>query len=143
MISSHSLKLQNGSLIIRCSLVSYPEHSFLGRKVLLYCKGCSRYILGSTTSGITVETYSFLVGIGKPNFDNTTSWLYHHIGLVGRVFTNAPKDRVSIPGWVIPKFEKRVIDTSLLNTQHYEVRIKVKVEQSTERSSALPYTVVL
>ena len=31
---------------------------------------------------------------------------------------------------------------SLLNTQHYKVRIKGKVEQSTERSSALPYTPV-
>ena len=31
-----------------------------------------------------------------------------------------------------------VIDTSLLNTQQYKVRIKGKVEQSRERSSALP-----
>ena len=29
-----------------------------------------------------------------------------------------------------------VLDTSLLNTQHYWVRIKGKVEQSRERSSA-------
>ncbi len=32
-----------------------------------------------------------------------------------------------------------VLDTSLLNTQHYKVDIKGKVEQSRERSSALPY----
>ena len=31
-----------------------------------------------------------------------------------------------------------VLDASLLNTQHYKVRIKGKVEQSRERSSALP-----
>ena len=31
-----------------------------------------------------------------------------------------------------------VLDTSLLNTQQYEVRIKGKVEQSRERSSAFP-----
>ena len=31
------------------------------------------------------------------------------------------------------------LDASLLNTQHYKVRIKGKVEQSMERSSALPY----
>ena len=31
-----------------------------------------------------------------------------------------------------------VLDTSLLNTQQYKVRIKGKVEQSRERSSALP-----
>ena len=35
-----------------------------------------------------------------------------------------------------------VIDPSLLNTQHYKVRIKGKVEQSKERSSALSYTLV-
>ena len=33
-----------------------------------------------------------------------------------------------------------VLDTSLLNTQHYKARIKGKVEQSRERSSTLPYT---
>ena len=32
--------------------------------------------------------------------------------------------------------------TSSLNTQYYNVRIKGKVEQSRERSSALPYTLV-
>ena len=35
-----------------------------------------------------------------------------------------------------------VLDISLLNTQQYKVRIKDKVEQSRERSSALPYTSV-
>ena len=33
-----------------------------------------------------------------------------------------------------------VLDTFLLNTQQYKVHIEGKVEQSTERSSALPYT---
>ena len=37
---------------------------------------------------------------------------------------------------------KMVLDTSLLNSQHYKVRIKGKVEQSWERSSALSYTSV-
>ena len=35
-----------------------------------------------------------------------------------------------------------VLDTSLLNTQYYKVRIKGKVGQSREKSSALPYTSV-
>ena len=35
-----------------------------------------------------------------------------------------------------------VLDTSLLNTQQYKVRIKGKVEQSKEKSSALTYTSV-
>ena len=35
-----------------------------------------------------------------------------------------------------------VLDTSLPNTQQYQVRIKGKVQQSRERGSALPYSVV-
>ena len=64
------------------------------------------------------------------------------IGLVGRVFANGPGDRGSIPGRAIPKTLKMVLDTSLLNTQQCNVRIKGKVEQSRERSSALSYTLV-
>ncbi len=56
------------------------------------------------------------------------------------VFANGPGYRGSIPGRVIPKTFKMVLDTSLLNTQQYKVRIKGKVAQSMERSSALPYT---
>ena len=36
-----------------------------------------------------------------------------------------------------------VLDTSLINTQHYNLRIKGKVEQSKERSCTLPNTFVL
>ena len=61
-------------------------------------------------------------------------------GLVGRVFANDSGDRDSIPGRVIPKTLEMVLDTSLLNTQQYKVRIKGKMEQSWERSSALSYT---
>ena len=48
----------------------------------------------------------------------------------------------SIPGRVIPKTLKMVLDTSLLNTQQYKVRIKDIVEQSRENSSAFSYTSV-
>ena len=54
----------------------------------------------------------------------------------------SPGDLGSIPGRVIPKTQKIVFDAALLNTQHYKVRIKSKVEQSKVRSSALPYTLV-
>ena len=64
------------------------------------------------------------------------------IGLVVRVFANGSGNRGSIPGRVIPKTQKMVLDASLLNTQHYKVCIKGKVEQSKERSSTLPYTSV-
>ena len=52
------------------------------------------------------------------------------------------QDLGSITSRVIPKTLKMVLETSLLNTQQYKVRIKGKVEQSRERSSALPYTLV-
>ena len=60
--------------------------------------------------------------------------------LVAKVFANGPGDLGSIPGRVISKTLKMLLDTSLLNTQQYKVCIKGKVEQSRERSSALPYT---
>ena len=62
------------------------------------------------------------------------------IGMMVRVFTNGPGELVSIPGWVIPKTQKMVLDTSLLNTKHYKEWIKGKVEQTRERSSAIPDT---
>ena len=61
--------------------------------------------------------------------------------MIVRVFANGPGDLGSIPGRVIPKTQKMVLDVPLFNTQHYKVG-KGKVEQFTERSSALLYTVV-
>ena len=49
------------------------------------------------------------------------------IGLVGRVIANGPGNRGSIPGRLIPKTQKVILDASLLNTQHYKVRIKSKI----------------
>ena len=67
---------------------------------------------------------------------------YRDIGPAVRVFANGPGDLGSIPGRVIRKTLKMELDTTLLNTQHYKVRFKGKVEQSWEWSSALPYTLV-
>ena len=47
-----------------------------------------------------------------------------------RVFTICPGDLGLILSRVIPKTQKLVIDATLLNTQHYKVRVKGKVEQS-------------
>ena len=57
---------------------------------------------------------------------------------MSRVFANGSGDLGSIPGQVIPKTLEMVLDTSLLNTQQYKVRIKGKVEQSRERINTLP-----
>ena len=70
---------------------------------------------------------------------NVLFWCDRLIGQVGSVFANGPGDLGSIPGRVLPKTLKMVLDTSLLNTKQYKVRIEGKVEQFRERSSALPY----
>ena len=43
---------------------------------------------------------------------------------MSRVFANGLGDWGSIPAWVIPKTQKMVLDATLLNTQHYKIRIK-------------------
>ena len=64
------------------------------------------------------------------------------IGMMVRVFANGLRDLGSIPGRVIPKTQKMVLDALLLNTQHYKVWIKDKVKQSRGWSSTLSYTLV-
>ena len=54
---------------------------------------------------------------------------YQAIGLVVRMFANGPRDRCSIPGRVIQKIQRMVLDASLLKTQLYKIWIKGKVEQ--------------
>ena len=61
---------------------------------------------------------------------------------MSRVSATGPADQGAIPGRISPKTQKMVLDSTLLNTQHYKVRIKGKVEQSREWSSALSYTSV-
>ena len=61
---------------------------------------------------------------------------------MSRVFANGLGDWGSVPGRVMPKTQKMVLGATLLNTQHYKVRIKDKVGQSREWSSALSYTLV-
>ena len=68
---------------------------------------------------------------------HTVEWSNSYFSFV-RVFANGPGDLGSIPGRVIPKTLKMELDTTLLNTQHYKVRFKGKVEQSREWSSAPP-----
>ena len=84
----------------------------------------------------------------KKKVNERLPWLYFNlrtipdIGMIVRVFANGSGDLGSVPGRVIPKTQKMVLDASLLNSQRYKVRIKGKVEHSRERSSVLPYTLV-
>ena len=47
--------------------------------------------------------------------------------LIGLMFPNGQAGQVSYLGQVIPKTQKMVVTTFLLNTQHYQVGIKNKV----------------
>ena len=58
---------------------------------------------------------------------------------MNRVLANGLEERDSITCRVIPKTQKMELDAALFNTHHYKVRTNDKVEQSRERSSALPY----
>ena len=71
---------------------------------------------------------NLLSSFNKKEFELEMFVAYWLIGRVGRVFANGPGDLDSIPGCVIGKTLKTVLDTSLLNTQRYKVRIKGKVE---------------
>ena len=62
----------------------------------------------------------------------------YDIGLAVRVFANGPVDLGSIPGRVKPKTQKMVLDASLLNTHHYKVRSKGKMEISREGVAPSP-----
>ena len=96
------------------------------------------WVFGMTRPGIEFRSSGPLA--------NTTQLAYGPvkwaIGLMSRVFANGSGDLASIQGRVIPKTLKMVLDAALLNTQHYKMRIKGKVEQSREWSSTLPYTSV-
>ena len=50
----------------------------------------------------------------------------HPIGIMVRMFANGPEAQSSIPNQVIAKTQKMVLDSYLLNTQHYNVRIRGK-----------------
>ena len=100
-------------------------------------------------SGFNANQYSLLFSNFKGNelgqgsvFLTVSNWPYRAIGLMSIEFVNGPGDRGSIPGRVIPKTQKIVLDAALLSTQYYKVRIKGKVEQCWEWCSALPNTSV-
>ena len=50
-----------------------------------------------------------------------------YISIMVKVFDNGPGELGSIPGRVISKTQNMVLDTSMLNTQHYKVMIKCKM----------------
>ena len=81
--------------------------------VLPVAEGVGKYIDVYTVSHLNIYSE------GQKRFRVT-------ISLIRRVFANCWGDRGLIPGRVIPKTQKMVLDAALLNTQHYKVRIEGK-----------------
>ena len=82
----------------------------------------------------------------KRNFQKIQLLIYicylPDIGMMVSVFAYCQGGLGSTPGRVIPKTLKMVLDTYLLNTQQYKVRIKGKLEQSRKNINALLYFLV-
>ena len=76
----------------------------------------------------TEASLSLFVSI---SYSELNSLLFSQFGQVGRVLANSLGDRRLIQ---VESCLKMVFDASLFNTQHFKVRIKVKVEKSREWS---------
>ena len=82
-----------------------------------------------------------LFSLGR-QFYRFTLYIHFRTKTFGKIFANCPGDWGSILGQVIPKIKKIALGAALINTQHYKVCIKGKMEQSKEWSSTLLYTSV-
>ena len=63
-------------------------------------------------------------------------------GQACRMFTKGSREWILITHQIIPKTQKLVLNTSLLDTLHYKVCIKDKMDQFREKSCPHPYTFV-
>ena len=115
---------------------SVPFSSFFAGIFLNYLSLAFK-VLYSTYYSFFPAVRAIVYPVSKSRMWRETG-LGHQIGIAVRVFANGPGDLGSIPGRVIPKTQKMLLDASLLNTQHYKVRIKGKVEQSRERVAPSP-----
>ena len=74
--------------------------------------------------GMKPDLYNYHVLSAYPDEDNMSKVCNVAISLMGRVSSMVRDTWGSIPGPVILKTQKMVLDAALLNTQHYKVRIK-------------------
>ena len=63
-----------------------------------------------------------------------------YCNLVSRMFTNGPGDWGSVPGQVIPKTQKMVLDATLLYTRHY-IRYVSRVKWSNSEKVVVPFPI--
>ena len=129
----NSPKTLNDTNFVGCSM---QKHCC--QRIVVWIKRCNTFTNGNSLKvNVIVQLYFELV-----HYDVRVLDISQYATETLSVFANGPGILGSIPGRVIPKTQRMVLDASLLNTQHYKVRIKGKVDQSREKSSALPYTLV-
>ena len=114
----------------------YTIYMYIHTNIYTYIHKYTIYMYIHTNIYTYIHKYTIYMYI----YTNIYTYIHKQpdIGLAVRVFANGPEDLGSIPGRVIPKTQKMVLDASLLNTQHYKVRIKGKVEQSREGVAPSP-----
>ena len=101
--------------------LTFPTHSYL----LLYFFCASllylfiMWLSVSSLSPHSLQLLSCVLSIFTLILLDLNIWLSATISFGSRVFANGPEDLGSIPGHVVPKTLKMVLDTSLLNTQQY------------------------
>ena len=91
------------------------------------CRNCWNDTSALQPEEITSKGTSFMcvLSIKVPIWKKSGN-LFNDPCIYWSVFTNSPGVGGSIPGWVVPKTQKIILDASLLNTQHCKVRIKSK-----------------
>ena len=82
-----------------------------------------------TLGAIQEKEWNPFLHLGVIGIEKREPSIYRLTHQVGRVFANGLGDRDSIPGRVIPKTQKMILDISWLYTQYYKVRIQGKLEQ--------------
>ena len=83
---------------------------------------CKRRRIATTT---TITTGAVAVDLERKK-SIAKAALGGPIGRMSRVFANDPRDCGSIPVRLVPKAQKMLLDTSLLNTQHYKVQLRAR-----------------
>ena len=94
----------NTTVLISINLAMFSED------IIIFFCNLSNYIhkfLSSMIANFSVHMYMYYIHYYK----------YQLLDLVGRVFTNDQGDMGSIPGYIIQKTLKLVLDVSWLNTQ--------------------------
>ena len=73
------------------------------------------------------------IHVSKNEIDNSLK-----VDQAVRVFVNVPGEQASVPGRVIPRTPKIVLDASLLITQHYKLIIKGKCSNPKKGVASFP-----